>query len=82
MASSVWGDVGFAAIEVLARLVLVEAGCEGACRSMNLISERSPVSFRLRNQQSENGGELTAACHPARNIIIVKAVDTFEVPFH
>ena len=38
MASSVWGDVGFAAIEVEDRVVFVVG--EGAWRRRNLTSER------------------------------------------
>jgi hypothetical protein len=37
IASSVWGDVGFAAIEVEARVVLVD-GVDGACRRRNFTS--------------------------------------------
>jgi hypothetical protein len=38
MASSVWGAVGLAPMDVLERDAFAAAGCEGACRRKNLTS--------------------------------------------
>jgi hypothetical protein len=38
MASSVWGAVGLAPMDVLERDAFAAAGCEGACRRRNLTS--------------------------------------------
>jgi hypothetical protein len=56
MASSVCGEVGFAAIEVLwreERVLLVLVGLEGACRRRNLMSRGVSVDGRWGGTRGE-----------------------------
>jgi len=76
IASSVWGDVGFAAIEVLARVVVVVAGWEGAWRRRNLTSRTQLLYERDKLRRRK----LTAASHPARDIIVVESINALEIP--
>lgn len=64
-------------MDVLARVVLVVAGCAGESRSINLTSVNVLV-FRSGGVKGEEG--LTAASHPAGDPIIVESVNAFEVP--
>ena len=54
MASSVCGEVGFAAMDVLALVVFATAGWEGACRRKNLTSIH-PISSAKVTEKKEEG---------------------------
>lgn len=81
MASSVWGEVGFAAIEVLWRLervLLVLVGLEGACRRRNLMSRGCQWTTGGEGQGEEKGH--TARGDEAGDVVVVEAVNALQIP--
>jgi hypothetical protein len=84
MASSVCGEVGFAAIEVLwreERVLLVLVGLEGACRRRNLMSRGVSVGRRPmgRDKRREEKGR-TAGRDEAGDVVVVEAVNALQIP--
>ena len=60
----------------LARLAVDAVGWDGQCRMRNLTSAFLSAGSRKRAERKQ----LTAPGYPARNVVIVEAVDSFEVP--